>query len=70
MPMSFLDTLLGRTRPVPPNLDALFAIPPATYTLQAALELRPTGVGAVLQARAALSGELPIEPELERWFPL
>jgi hypothetical protein len=45
--MGFLDALLGRTNPVKPNLDALFAIPSAAYTLQAALDLAPTGVGAV-----------------------
>ena len=45
--MRFLDALLGRTRPVKPNLDALFAIPAAATTLQAALDLTPTGVGAV-----------------------
>lgn len=45
--MGFLDVLLGRTRPVKPNLDVLFAIPSAALTLQAALDLTPTGVGAV-----------------------
>ncbi|GAA4263251.1 PspA-associated protein PspAB [Dactylosporangium darangshiense] len=45
--MRFLDALLGRTRPVKPNLDALFAVPAAATTLQAALDLAPTGVGAV-----------------------
>lgn len=45
--MGFLDTLLGRTTPVQPDLDVLFAIPSAAYTLQAALDLAPTGVGAV-----------------------
>ncbi|MBW0112060.1 hypothetical protein I4I84_25420 [Pseudonocardia sp. KRD-182] len=45
--MGFLDTLLGRTTRVQPNLDVLFAIPSAALTLQAALELAPTGVGAV-----------------------
>ncbi len=45
--MGFLDTLLGRTRPVQPNLDVLFAIPAAALTVQAALGFAPTGVGAV-----------------------
>lgn len=45
--MGFLDALLGRSRPVKPNLDTLFAIPSAAYTLQAALGLAPTGTGAV-----------------------
>ena len=45
--MGFLDTLLGRTKPAQPNLDVLFAIPSAALTLQAALDLAPTGSGAV-----------------------
>lgn len=45
--MGFLDTLLGRTKPVKPNLDALFSVPSAAYTLQAALDLVPTGTGSV-----------------------
>ena len=45
--MGFLDALLGRTKPVPPNLDALFALPSAALTLQAATDLRPTGTGSV-----------------------
>jgi hypothetical protein len=45
--VSFLDTLLGRTPPVPPDLDVLFAIPGAALTLQAALGMAPTGAGAV-----------------------
>lgn len=45
--MGILDTLLGRTKPVKPDLDTLFAIPAAAYTLQAALGLTPTGTGAV-----------------------
>lgn len=45
--MRFLDVLLGRTKPVEPNLDVLFAIPSAAYTLQAELGMAPTGRGAV-----------------------
>ena len=45
--MRFLDALLGRTRPVKPDLDTLFAVPAAATTLQAALDLVPTGAGAV-----------------------
>lgn len=45
--MGFLDTLLGRSKPVPPDLDALFALPSAAVTLEAATGLRPTGVGSV-----------------------
>ena len=45
--MGFLDGLLGRRKPVRPNLDALFAVPSAAITLQAALDVVPTGQGAV-----------------------
>ena len=45
--MGFLDTLLGRTKPVPPKLDALFALPTAAITLQASMGFTPTGTGSV-----------------------
>jgi hypothetical protein len=45
--VGFLDALLGRTKPAAPNLDALFAVPSAAITLQAATEFRPTGSGSV-----------------------
>lgn len=45
--MGFLDTLFGRTRPVAPDLDQLFALPSAGITLQAAASCTPTGVGSV-----------------------
>ena len=45
--MGLLDALLGRTRPAPPNLDALFAVPSAAITLQAATDYVPTGTGSV-----------------------
>jgi hypothetical protein len=45
--MGILDVLLGRTKPVAPDLDQLFALPSAALTLQAAASLTPTGTGAV-----------------------
>lgn len=45
--MKLLDTLLGRTKPKEPDLDALFALPAAVVTLEAQGGLRPTGQGAV-----------------------
>ncbi|MGR6921711.1 PspA-associated protein PspAB [[Actinomadura] parvosata] len=53
--MGWLDALLGRTKPVKPNLDALFALPSAAVTLQAATGLTPTGLGSVA-FRAAEGG--------------
>ena len=45
--MGFLDTLFGRTKPVQPKLDDLFALPSAAITLEAATGLTPTGSGSV-----------------------
>ncbi|MDQ1747936.1 MAG: hypothetical protein QOD07_2199 [Frankiaceae bacterium] len=45
--MGLLDTILGRSKPVKPDLDDLFALPSAAVTLQAAGNLVPTGVGSV-----------------------
>ncbi|SDR07820.1 PspA-associated protein PspAB [Thermostaphylospora chromogena] len=51
----WLDALLGRTRTAKPNLDALFTLPSAAVTLQAATGFTPTGVGSVC-FRAAEGG--------------
>ncbi|MEV4337387.1 hypothetical protein [Streptomyces sp. NPDC049590] len=45
--MRLLDVLLGRSRPVVPDLDRLFALPSAAVTLETAAGLAPTGCGAV-----------------------
>lgn len=45
--MGFLDSLLGRSKPAPPNLDALFSLPTASVTLQAAAGFVSTGAGSV-----------------------
>jgi hypothetical protein len=45
--MGFLDTLFGRTKPVQPKLDDLFALPSAAVQLQAAMGFTPTGSGSV-----------------------
>ncbi|MEU7557853.1 PspA-associated protein PspAB [Streptomyces eurythermus] len=50
--MRLLDVLLGRTRPVAPDLDRLFALPSAAVTLEAATGLTPAGSGAVCFATA------------------
>lgn len=47
MTLKLLDTLLGRTKPKEPDLDALFALPAAIVTLETQGGLRPTGQGAV-----------------------
>lgn len=45
--MGLLDTIIGRSKRVKPNLDALFAMPSAAVGLEASLGLKPTGVGSV-----------------------
>ncbi|MER7700064.1 MULTISPECIES: hypothetical protein [unclassified Streptomyces] len=45
--MGLLDVILGRSKPVRPDLDQLFAVPSAALTLQAATGLTPTGLGSV-----------------------
>ncbi|HUK69009.1 MAG TPA: hypothetical protein VLW50_09720 [Streptosporangiaceae bacterium] len=45
--MGFLDTLLGRTKPVQPDLDRLFALPSAAVTLAASMSFTPAGAGSV-----------------------
>ncbi|MEU5179027.1 hypothetical protein AB0G49_03110 [Streptomyces longwoodensis] len=45
--MGLLDILLGRSKPVTPDLDRLFALPSAAVTLEAATGFTPTGHGAV-----------------------
>src|SRR3954447_21244547 len=45
--MGLLDSLFGRSKPVKPDLDELFALPSAAVTLQAGMGLMPTGVGSV-----------------------
>lgn len=50
--MGLLDTLLGRTKPVRANLDALFALPSAAVTLQ-------TAAGLVLSGRAGICWKPP-----------
>ena len=45
--MGLLDVLLGRTKPVLPDLDQLFGLPAAAISLQASTGFRPTGTGSV-----------------------
>ena len=45
--MGLLDTILGRTKPVRANLDALFALPNAAVTLQSAAGLVLSGHAGV-----------------------
>ena len=45
--MGLLDVLLGRTKPVQPDLDQLFGLPSAAITLEAGTRFTATGTGSV-----------------------
>ena len=45
--MGLFDTILGRTKPVQSNLDALFALPSASITLQSAAAMTCSGHAGV-----------------------
>jgi hypothetical protein len=62
--VGFLDTLLGRTKPVQPHLDQLFSLPTAAITLQAAMGLAPTGTGSVCFRAAEGRAFADIESEV------
>lgn len=51
--MGLWDALLGRRKPVRPDLDSLFLVPSAAITLQTALGLAPAGGGSVCFRAAA-----------------
>ncbi len=54
--MSWLDSILGRTRPLKSNLDHLFGMSTAQITLQTEFDLLPTG-GAAICFRPVSSGQ-------------
>lgn len=62
--MGFLDGLLGRRKPAPPNLDALFAVPSAAITLQVTLDFIATGQGAVAFRAAEGRAFADVEAEI------
>ena len=68
--MRFLDVLLGRSRPAPPDLDQLFALPAAALTLQAASGYRPTGTGSVCFKAAEGGGFAALREEVDRLLAL
>ncbi|MEY9845143.1 hypothetical protein [Streptacidiphilus sp. MAP5-3] len=63
--MGFLDALLGRTKPVKPDLDQLFGLPSAAITLEAAAGYKPTGVGSVCFAPAEGGAFAEVQQEVQ-----
>ena len=45
--MGLFDSIMGRSKPVRPDLDAIFGLPSAAITLSASLGYEATGAGAV-----------------------
>jgi hypothetical protein len=60
--LSFLDAILGRSKPIRANSDALFGMSTGVITLQTELDLEPTGAGAI-NFRPVSSGDFT---QLER----
>lgn len=62
--MGFWDVVTGRSKPKQAKLDALFAVPGAAVTLEAALGLTPTGDGAVCYRAASGAGFAGTQQEI------
>ncbi len=68
--MKILDTLLGRTKPVKPNLDALFSLPSAAITLQVSAGLVPSGRAGVCFKPPAGQPFADMQAEIEQLLKL
>jgi hypothetical protein len=64
--VGLFDTLLGRTKPVRANLDALFSLPSAAITLQVTAGLVPTGRAGVCFKPPAGQPFAEMQAELEQ----
>ncbi|MFE3588478.1 hypothetical protein ACFXOY_13215 [Streptomyces niveus] len=63
--MGLLDTILGRSKLVRPDLDQLFALPSAALTLQAGAGYTPTGLGSVCFAGVEGGGFARIRQDVQ-----
>jgi hypothetical protein len=68
--MGFLDTLLGRSKPVRANLDNLFSLPSAAVTLQVSAGLVPSGRAGVCFKPPAGQPFEQVQAELEQLLRL
>jgi hypothetical protein len=64
--VGLLNTILGRTKPVQANLDALFAIPSASLTLQSAAGLTCSGHAGVCFKPPTGQGFNDMQAEVEK----
>ncbi|MGQ4513976.1 PspA-associated protein PspAB [Streptomyces sp. DW26H14] len=63
--MGLLDSILGRSKPVRPDLDQLFAVPSAALTLQAGAGYTPTGLGSVCFAGVEGGGFARVKQDVQ-----
>jgi len=68
--MGLLDTILGRTKAVPPKLDSLFALPSAAVTLQIQAGLVSTGTAGVCWKPPAGQAPSDVQAELTKLLDL
>jgi len=64
--MGLFDSLLGRSKPKRPQLDALFVLPTAALTLETAAGFTPTGIGSVCYREAEGAPFEQIQAQLEQ----
>ncbi|MGH9017699.1 MAG: PspA-associated protein PspAB [Acidimicrobiales bacterium] len=68
--MGLFDTILGRTKPVKANLDALFALPSAGVTLESSCGVVSTGNAGVCFKPPAGQNFADMQTELEKLLEL
>src|ERR1700722_4509589 len=68
--MGLFDTILGRTKPIKANLDALFALPSAAVTLQVSCGVVSTGKAGVCFKPPAGQPFAEMQSELEKLLNL
>ena len=68
--MGLRDVLFGRTRPVPPQLDNLFALPTAAPTLETELDLVPSGEGGLCFKAGSGESEITSDAEIRELVSL
>ncbi len=70
MVREFFDALLGRSKPIPPKMDQLFALSTAYITLTTELPLRPGERAGVCFRPLASAAFDKLKPDLERLLEL
>jgi hypothetical protein len=63
--MGLFDSLLGRSKPAAPDLDALFRLPSAALSLEATLNITATGTGSVAFRAPAGRAFSEVQDEVE-----